>query len=356
MKTTTIAGAEHNADVLATAISDTITNPTEHLDRLCSLAPSAEYFAAGSILASLGYSVINQQLFKYRKEHAAKKPEVPTVDWNNDTYAEMFERRLDADMSADNGHTALPEFDALSLTGVYMGLFHMQRGNLAYAGKYPPKQPQEILHEMQTQDRTIEIREAQRALDDARIAQSPARAAILAARTKGETALTEYQVRTHKAEMDYVVGALKGTIPERLTNDRWISIPLYIQYKLTFFVYSQVIRAAAQEANAFKRDDDKFEQLMELADIIHLELEAAARTAEVRFAFSSGRLDERFDLTVKEPTPEAAPAARVVKHEAVEGDTTAAIAAVTVLTDNDRLLAAAITAASAERKTLHLKH
>lgn len=354
MKTTTIAGAQHNAEVLATAISDTITNPTEHLDRLCCIAPSAEYFAAGSILASLGYSVINQQLFKYRKEHAAKKPEVPTVDWNNDTYAEMFERRLDADMSADNGHTALPEFDALSLTGVYMGLFHMQRGNLAYAGKYPPKQPQEILHEMQTQDRTIEIREAQRALDDARIAASPARAAILAARTKGDVALTEYQVRTHKAEMDYVVSALKGTIPERLTNDRWISIPLYIQYKLSFFVYSQVIRAAAQEANAFKRDDDKFEQLMELADIIHLELEAAARTAEVRFAFSSGRLDERFDLAVKADTHEDAPTVHVVKAE--HHDAAPSADSQPAITDNDRLLAAAITATAAERKTLHLKH
>lgn len=358
MKTTTIAGAQHNADVLTTAVSDTLSNPTSYLDTLANIAPAAEYFAANSILASLAYSVINQQLFKYRKDHAQTKSTAPTVDWNNDEYAAKFERRADATMSEDNGHTTLPEFDAIEMTGVYIGLFYMQRGNLTYASKYPPKLPNEILHEMQTQDRSIEIREAQRALDDARIAASPARAAILAARNKGDVALTEYQVKQHTAEMAAVMAALKGVVPERLTDDRWISIPLYIQYKFSFFVYNQVIRAAAQEANAFKRDDDKFEQLMELADTIYLELDAASRTAEVRYAFSSGRLDERFDLHVVETMHEDAPIQHVVKAREIRTipPVDEPASSQPAITDNDRMLAAALTAASAERKTLHLKH
>lgn len=353
----------HEAKTMLMDIAPILSNPVQYLDRLVCIAPSAEYFAQSAIMASLGYAVINQHLFAYRKAHAKAKTELPDIDWFNGQYADSFEDRIDAEMSADNGHAKLPDFDAIPFTGIYMQLFRDQRGNSQYSAKYPPRAPNEIIHEMQTNDRGNEIRKAARELDEALIAASPARRAIMAELNKTKRALDDYQVRQHKAEMAYMVPLLQNVMPGRLTDAMWATIPLFIQYKLTYFVYNQATKAAANESSQRAREGDKFEELLEMVDAIHLELEAAARTAEVRLAFESNRIDEKYALPSKddaeiEVKPQVTMArAAFIAPSATKAEVTAAVeeAVVEHISGADRTLASLI-ALQPPRATLSLKH
>lgn len=285
---------------LSTDIAPLLSNPMETLDQLANLAPASEYFASNAILGSLGYTVCNSLLWTFRRANAKPKPEEPTVDIFNGSYASMFEKRADREMSEDNGHAALPEFDSLALTGVYMQMLYMQRGNPDYSGKYPAKMPHEIIHEMQVQDRDREIAAAYGVVEQLQLDASPAARAIKAARTRAAVAIDEHKARVHKVELDYVLTCLQRTMPERLTDEAWSAIPLYIQYKWSVAVYKQTVKAVAQELEAKKRDSDRLDCLYDIVNALHLELEAAARTAEVRTAFDQGRLDERHDIMIKE--------------------------------------------------------
>lgn len=353
-------------------IAPILSNPSGYLNTLANLSPGAEYFASNSILASLGYVVINQFLWAYRKEHAKDKPAQKTIDDFNDEYADMFAKDVDKAMTRDNGLSKLPEFDAIPLAPVYMWMFYMQRGNAAYSTKYPPRMPYEVLHEMQTQDRSAEIQDELRKLDNARIAASPARFALMAEKNKAAKVLEEFVLKQHRAEMDHIVKSLACLVPDELTDGHWASIPLFVQYKLLFFVYKQAVKTVAKMTEAYKRDDNKFNEAIELVDTIHLELEAAARTPEVKLAFESGRLDERHDICVKADTSEpvsAAPKAQhipkncsqvtVVKAEAKPIDQPISTQAPDKLndeltTDEKKTLAAII--AAQPRATLKLKH
>ena len=295
----TASAGTHQA-MMPDDVTPLLTNPLDTLDKLVNLSASAEYFAGSAIVGSLGYTVINQILFAYRKAHAKPKAPEPTIDIFNGTYADMFEKRADKEMSEDNGHASLPDFDATKFTGVYMQMLFMQRGNPDFSARYPAKMPNEILHEMQTQDRTSDVVEAYRALDAKQIDASPAASAIMAEKNKSAKSIDEYQTRVHKAEMDYVLSVLRDAMPERLSDAAWETVPLFIQYKWTMFVYRQAVKALVQESLARERDSDKFDQLLEMVNELHLELEAAARTTQVKLAFENGRLDERHEIVTKE--------------------------------------------------------
>ncbi|WP_025915502.1 hypothetical protein [Herminiimonas sp. CN] len=283
-----------------------LTNPMEYLDSLVSLAPASEYFATNTIVGSLGYSVCSQLLWAYRKANARAKLPEPTIDIFNGSYADMFEKRADKEMSEDDGHMALPEFDVTVLTGVYMQMLYMQRGNPDYAAKYPPKMPHELIHKMQTNDRDKELDVAYDTIEKARRAASPARYAIEAKRSSSAQAIDEHKARVHKVEMDYVLSSLRDTVPTRLTDDLWVSIPLHVQYRWSVSVYNQVVSAIDQEERRKDRDSDRIDHLYDIVNALHLELEAAARTAEVRTAFDQGRLGEWEDISVNAVIAQAA--------------------------------------------------
>jgi hypothetical protein len=279
-----------------------LTNPMEHLEELASLAPANEYFAGNAIVGSLGYSLLNQLLWNFRKLNAAPKAPDPVIDIFNNSYAEQFERRLADEAMEDNGHSTLPTFDATKLIGAYMHMLYVQRGNFQFSEKYPTRMPHEILHEMQTQDRSNEVNKAYEELEAKMIEESPAANAIRAEQNRAKRALAEHQVKAHKAEQAYVLSLLQKEIPARMTEADWQSIPLYIQYKWTVFVYKQLLKAIVQEQRVSDRSDDKFERLLEMVNTVQLELEAAARTSEVKLAFEEERLDERHELLTKEVT------------------------------------------------------
>lgn len=287
--------------VLTTACS-VLTNPMDHLETLVTMAPANEYFAANAIVGSLGYSLLNQMLWNFRKLNARARAPAPTIDIFNDSYAEKFVRAASEDMSEDNGHTKLPEFDATQLTGAYMHMLYMQRANLQYAEKYPVRMPHEILHEMQIQDRASETAAAYEKIDAAIINASPAATAILAEKKRNMQVVSAFQAKQHEVEQAYILTQLKNAAPERLNEAAWQAIPLYIQYKWTVFVYKQVLKAIVQEQRAIDRSSDKFDRLIELVGTIQLELEAAAGTSEVKTAFAEERLDERHELVKKEET------------------------------------------------------
>lgn len=284
---------------LVTACS-VITNPMDHLDTLINIAPANEYFAANAIVGSLGYSLLNQMLWNFRKLNAKPKAPAPTIDIFNDSYAEKFVRAASEEISEDNGHTKLPEFNATALVGVYMHMLYMQRGNVQFAEQYPVRMPHEILHEMQIQDRTSETAAAYEKIDAAIINASPAALAILAEKKRNMQVVSAHQAKQHEVEQAYILTQLKDAAPERLTEAAWQAIPLYIQYKWTVFVYKQVLKAIVQEQRATDRSTDKFDRLIELVGTIQLELEAAASTSEVKQAFIEERLDERHELIKQE--------------------------------------------------------
>lgn len=295
-------GSERFDASTLTKPSGLLTNPMEHLDALISIAPANEYLAGNAIVGSLGYSILNQLLWSYRKSNAKEKAPTPTIDIFNETYAEKFERQASEDMSKDSGHSKLPKFDATQLIGIYMQMLYIQRGNLQFSEKYPVRMPHEILHEMQVQDRQTETAAAYEVLDNAIINTSPAAAAVFAEKKRSLQVVDAFKAKQHKVEQDYILNQLKQAAPEHLSEAAWQVIPLYIQYKWTMFVHKQIIKAIVQEQRATDRSFDKFERLLELASTIQLELEAAARTAEIKQAFAEERLDERHELLKNEPT------------------------------------------------------
>jgi hypothetical protein len=279
-----------------TKAAPVLSNPREVINRLASIAPASEYFAMSAFASSLGYYVINQMLYRFRGANRPVAVPAPTVDIFNDSYATMFEKRSEEESSKDNGFTRLPDFDAVPLAGVYMHTLYQQRGNLDFAAKYPVRMPHEILHEMQTTDRNAEMAAAYKAVDDKLINASPAAAAIRAAIGTTNQRVDAHKAKQHAVEQTHILTLLKNAAPERLTDEHWSKIPLYVQYKFCMFVHKNITKAIAEEARKYERDTDHMPELIDLLSALQLELEAAARTAEVKFAFEIDRLTDKHEL------------------------------------------------------------
>ena len=275
--------------------ASTISNPEHALGRLAVLAPANEYFAQSAIVSSLGYYVINQLLWQCRDKTKPIAPQ-PTIDIFNESYATMFEKRSADEAAEDNGFGKLPTFDATQFTGVYMRMMYAQRGNLEFADRYPVTAPHVVLHEMQTQDRTTATRAAYTAVDDAIIDKSAVAAAIRQQIGDAKQRIDVAKVKQHEAEQRYVLTILRDTAPETMTDAKWESLPLYIQYKFSTYVLRNVLRAIKDEALKPERDTDNMPLLIELAETIQLELEAAARESEVKLAFDLDKLNDKHEL------------------------------------------------------------
>ncbi len=321
----TASKGTHEA-MLPTTIAPLLTNPMTRLHELHKLSDSAEYFAANGIVGSLGYSVVTNLLWDYRKRNMPEAAPAPSIDIFGGEFQELYAAQAKDVAMVDNGYAKLPDFVITkTLQGVYMNLLYAQRGNPSpTALKYPVTMPNQVLHEMQTRDRTAELNAAIQVQEDAELAASPARHALAAATSGTKKAFDEHQVRMHKLEQESVLKALRDTLPEPLSNAAWESIPLYVQYKWTMSVYNQAVKAFAYERALPKRDSDKISRLLDMISEMHLELEAANRTAEVRLAFDLGRLTERHGLITEAATAKAQSTRVIAAAKFVEGNQTKA--------------------------------
>ena len=121
-----------------------LSNITSYLDRLAALAPRAEYFASNGFVTSLGYYVVNQILWEYRKANAVHNV---GDDITDDGYDYPDARPI----SEVAPQAELPRFNAVPLLGAYKVALRQQRGT-AFAADYPPTTPNEILGAMLTSE------------------------------------------------------------------------------------------------------------------------------------------------------------------------------------------------------------
>lgn len=275
-----------------------LTNVNTRFNELVCIAPRNEYFAGNAVCISLGYTILNQMLWKHRRDNSVKAPE-PTIDYLNDAYGEMYEQRATDAQMHDNGMDKLPVFDAIPLLGVYKNLLRMQVGNTAYAADFPVRMPHEIVHEMLTKENDQQLAQAYASLTAQEIAQSRAAQAIGAAMAKLTSSQKERNISKNKAEMDFVLNEFKNKCPDKLTDEVWATIPLWVQYKLVCSVFKQVVKAIAVETRKEPTGSANRDRLLALVDEMYLELEAASKTAEIKLAFALERLDERHDVLAK---------------------------------------------------------
>jgi len=283
------------AAALINARIHVLTNIQEHLDTLQNLAPRNAYFACSAVATSLGYTIVNQLLWANRKANA-KTAAKPSIDWLNDGSAEQHIAETNAAHVEEIGLQSLPQLNALLLTGVYKGMMRRQMANVAYCVDFPPRQPNEILAEMLSNDNTAETAAAYKELTDKEITTSRAVLAIRAEMAKQSKMQTIRDEAKHKGETEYVLGELMNSRQGELTDELWEGIPLFVQYKLTISVWKQTVKALVFSINTTAEPDDIQARLFDLVNTMQLELELAARDPEIKLAFALEKLDERHEL------------------------------------------------------------
>lgn len=271
-------------------------------DALTDTGGMHEYLAINAITTSLGYAVVAQLLAEFRKLSAPQIPE-PEIDVFSN-YQELYDEQMRAERTTELGYTALPVFHAVPMAGVYMRLLFGQRADPKYGPRWPAKPPHEILHEMQTGDRAKLLMAAYAEIDKDIIGRdNPALANIEAALEKSNRARDEANAAKFPAERDYVLRALQKARPSPFTDDVWDELPLYIQYRYSVMVYNQYINAIRSQRQDRERNLENLSTISDLAQqvgMLHLEIEAAFKTAEVQAAFAQGKLeDSRHDIRIK---------------------------------------------------------
>jgi hypothetical protein len=306
----TAANGTHEAMIIG-EVAPILTNATTRMDELVKFSESADYFAANGILASLGWNVINGLLWNFRQRNATAAAPEASVD----AFADMINTRSGRGeqdrMSTDNGFDATERFDYTQdfCVSVYKQLFFNQKGSTVQAAaKFPPTAPHVVLHEMQVGNRDKELSEAVSEFKKEQLQKSPARLELEAATAVTKKVFDAHQTKMHKLEESYVLNEIKRVLPEELTDANWAMFPLIAQYKWTFSVYRQVIKAYGYESSLDAPDEHKLQQLADLAGEMRLELEGAARTKEIRLAFTNGQLTDKHELmtSVKEVIATAA--------------------------------------------------
>jgi hypothetical protein len=283
-----------------------LTNAYEYLRALGALSPTSEYYAARSIINSLGYTIINALAWKFRKNNIAEKPETCTIDIMNDGFAD--EDVADAKLinTGDLGFQQLPRISHENipmLGGVYKTMLAHQDLNVQLATRSPMQKPIEILRALQQPEARAETRAAYDALFDKQIESSPAAAAIRARVAARKEKLSEMQVKQNESEAEFVMTELRGFKRQQFTNEVWAMLPLHTQFKLVSFVYRQtietIIRAEDDSRKQDVKSDGNIVLLLELANDMQMELEAARRNTSVKFAFESGAINASYEVVTK---------------------------------------------------------
>lgn len=282
-----------------------LLNPfTGSLVLLTRLDPRSAYLVRKNIATSLGYAVVLDLLAEYRAAHAAKAPE-PTIDLYS-RWADQLEQERAAAHTTELGYAALPPFHASAWAGVFQRETYMLRGDAQFAPKMPPTQPHEILHALHTGQigNDAATVAAYSALERELIGvNNPALANILQAKQRISAQRSEADRIKNEAEKAYVLDALANTQPVPMDDAAWFELPLYIQFRYSTMLYNGLAKAIAFESSRrnHEEDLDKIRTLSQAIGVLHLEIEAAMATGEIKAAFAQGKLDDRHDIRVKTP-------------------------------------------------------
>ena len=276
-----------------------ISNINVYLDQLDGVAPSARYWASQSILNSLGWNVVNQLLWQHRKSVQRATADVGDSVFGDD---EMSKYPVAARSLEEVGfEPSLDQLDALALIGVYKRML-WQQTNSVFAAKNPPQSPNAVLGGMLQNEREEAKAKAYATAARTEIAACAASAAIkhaMVARYEQSAVVTDKT----KAEIDYVIHAIRFQAQEDLTDEIWANIPIWVQYKYAVGVFKQIVKAIAYEWQIKPEGSYACQELMRMAGELKLELDCAARTKQVKLAFATGRLDERHEIEQTDPIP-----------------------------------------------------
>lgn len=270
-----------------------LTNAVTRLDALAAIAPDREYLCANGIVTSLGYYIANALLWEFRNAN-----KVNTED--DEVIPEGIAPRV-TDVS-DLGLSQLPRMDGKQFLAAYKRLYFMQKGS-AYAANMPPKKLKDIALEMITNGKVDQVKREYDRLHAAELSTSKSAAAIQHKMANRAQSTTQFTKR-NEAELAYIVDTFNFVAHDALDDELWQQMPLWLQYKYCVMIYNGIIQQIAIDI-ARDEQHERRQVLLNMADDILLELEAAARKAEVKQAFAEGRLDERHVLEHTAPNTPA---------------------------------------------------
>jgi len=281
------------------------THVMDVIARLYAIDPFRAFIAANATTNSLGYISLNAHLWGMRKNAQTRKLEeqadelgLALCDLGNasnaiDRYNE-WKKDETLQKGLETSAKPLPKVNGLCLLGVYKGLLQEQ---LVSEFKQKPAMPQEILAQIATRqddavDTIIDSINRQ-TLEKAGLSTSM----IDAARAKRVAQTAEKERAKTESEVSAMIALFKTTPIEDFSDEHWEALPLWKQYQFLFMVYRQIMsaigNAMADIERGYKAEDaqDRFDQLVELASEVRIELLTVAKFSEVRQAFDEDRLD-----------------------------------------------------------------
>jgi hypothetical protein len=275
--------------VLKASFTPLLSNAADHLHELNKIAPRSAFFARASILGTLGYAVCNQLIWANRRSRAAINEAAPDIDIFNDECANKSVVVAGKRNADEQGMVELPEWDAMPLAGVFKSILAHQNGE-QLAKQFRPTMPHEIIRGIFSNNNETEIDAAYAELINKEIGNSAAAEAIRKAMGVLDVKLDAKQIADHKFEENAVLKHLQFVATDDLTDEAWETIPMFVQYRFTYAVYKQALKAFAFIMKTNRRPDESASRLIQMIDTLTLELQAAGRTTQVRLAFDLERM------------------------------------------------------------------
>lgn len=282
-------------EVIVSSFVPTLSNAADHLHELNKIAPRSAFFARASILGTLGYAVCNQLIWANRRARAHINEAAPDIDIFNDECAERSVDVAGKRNAYEQGMVELPEWDAMPLAGVFKSILAHQNGE-QFAKQFRPTMPHEIIRGIFSNNNEMEIDAAYADLINKEIGNSAAAEAIRKAMGVLDVKLDAKQIADHKAEENAVLKHFQFVATDDLTDEAWETIPMYVQYRFTYAIYKQALKAFAFLMKTNRRPDESASRLIQMIDTMTLELQAAGRTTEVRLAFDLERMGSTENL------------------------------------------------------------
>jgi hypothetical protein len=291
---TALGGAVHNAEVLAQQDRMILSNPMEYIDDLKRMSPFWANVALRVLTTTIGWYAVNSVLWAYRKRNMEPKVN-SSIDWLNDSIALMKEKEQGVVVREEQGFNTLPFVQGERLLGVYKYLFVEITHEQPIASMEMPT-PAVLFARMQRERDGDAIMAEYEKFENEQIKNS-ASFKYLEAAIKDKDAKASIRLQNKmQGELDHIHRELANTKMESFSDDVWMSLPLWAQFKIMRSLHKQVIKAVIAEDD--KKPEERINKLaiVEMGNTVLLELEAADREPQVREAFAKDVLKEQHAL------------------------------------------------------------
>lgn len=291
-----------NAPFVATHVMDIIA-------RLYAVDPFRAFIAANVITNSLGYISLSAHLWDMRSNAQTRKLESQADELglalcdlgNGSNTIDRFNEWKKGETLQEGLETAvkpLPKVNGLCLLGVYKGMLQEQ---LMGEFKQKPTMPQEILAQITT-PQAVNVDEVINELNRKALEHAGLSTAMIdAARAKRAAANTSREQQKVESETQAMIALFKTTPIEDFSDEYWECFPVWKQYQFVYMAYRQIMSgigsAMADIERGYKEDaQDRFDQLVELASEVRIELLTMYKLREVRQAFEEDRLNAEYGI------------------------------------------------------------